>query len=64
MDNISQRKNKPQPVFNEGFLRGLNEFFAKLCQCNSYTEPSFLEIDKEKYLSPRLNETEVYAGLV
>ena len=26
------------------FLRGLNEFFAKLCQYGSYTEPSFQEI--------------------
>ena len=31
VDNISQRKNKPQPVLNESFLRGLNEFFAKRC---------------------------------
>ena len=44
VDNISQRKNKPQPVLNESFLRGLNEFFAKRCQDDSYTEPSFLEI--------------------
>ena len=63
MDNISQRKNKPQPVLNEGFLRGLNQFFAKLCQDDSYTEPSFQEIDREKHLSPRLNETEVMLAL-
>ena len=41
----------------------LNEFFAKLCQDDSYTEPSFLEIDREKYLSPRLHETEVMLSL-
>ena len=44
---------------NESFLHGLNEVFAKLCQDDSYTEPSFQEIDKEKHLSPRLNETKV-----
>ena len=63
VDSISQRKNKPQPVLNGSFLRGLNEFFAKLCQDDSYTEPSFQEIDREKYLSPRLNETEVMLAL-
>ena len=44
---------------NESFLHGLNEVFAKLCQDHSYTEPSYQEIDKEKHLSPRLNETKV-----
>ena len=44
VDNISQRKNKPQPVLNKSFLRGLNELFEKLCQYDSYTEPSFQEI--------------------
>ena len=63
VDNISQRKNKPQPVLKESFLRGLNEFFAKLCQDDSYTESSFQEIDREKHLSPRLNETEVMLAL-
>ena len=63
VDSISQRKNKPQPVLNGSFLRGLNEFFAKLCQDDSYTEPSFQEIDREKYLSPRLNEAEVMLAL-
>ena len=50
VDNISQRKNKPQPVLNESFLRGLNEFFANVCQDDSYTEPSFQEIDRENHL--------------
>ena len=45
-------KNKPQPVLNDSFLRGLKEFFAKLCQGDSYTEPLFQEIDKEKHLLP------------
>ena len=63
VDSISQRKNKPQPVLNGSFLCGLNEFFAKLCQDDSYTEPSFQEIDREKNLSPRLNETEVMLAL-
>ena len=63
VDNISQRKNKPQPVLNESFLRGLNECFAKLCQDDSYTESSFQEIDREKRLSPRLNESEVMLAL-
>ena len=63
VDNISQWKNKPQPVLNESFLRCLNKFFAKLCQDDSYTEPSFQEVDREKHLSPRLNETEVMLAL-
>ena len=44
VDNISQRKNKPQPVLNERFLRGLNEFSSKRCQDDSYSKPSFQEI--------------------
>ena len=52
VDDISQRKNEPQPVLNESFLRDLNGFFAKLCQDDSYTEPSFQEIYREKHLSP------------
>ena len=51
-------KNKPQPVLND-----LKEFFAKLCQGDSYTEPLFQEIDKEKHLLPWLNETEVILAL-
>ena len=63
VDNISQRKNKPQPVLNESFLRGLNKVFAKLRQYDSCTEPSLQEIDREKHLSPRLNETEIMLAL-
>ena len=63
VDNISQRKNKLQPVLSKSFLCGLNEFFAKLCEDDSYTEFSFREIDSDKHLSPRLNETEVMMAL-
>lgn len=61
--NISQRKNKPQPVLSESFLCGLNEFFATLCQDDSYTKSSFQEIGSDKHRSPRLNETEVMMAL-
>ena len=38
---LKKQTNKPQSVLNKSFLRGLNEFFAKLCQDDSYTKPSF-----------------------
>ena len=60
---IKKQTIKPQSVLNKSFLRGLNDVFAKLCQDDSYTEPSFQEIDREKHLSPRLNETEVMLAL-
>ena len=63
VNNVSQRKNKPQPILTESFLRGLNEFLAKLCQDDSYMEPLFLEIDGEKYLSLRPSETKVMLAL-
>ena len=40
-------------------MRAYELWIANLCQDDSYTEPSFQEIDKEKHLSPRLNETKV-----
>ena len=57
VDNISQRKNKPHPVLNDSFLHGRKEFFAKLCQGDSHTEPLFQEIDKEKHLFLKHCET-------
>ena len=58
VDSISQRKNKPQPVLNGSFLRGLNEFFAKLCQDDSYTEPSFQEINMQYNCLKALDDRE------
>lgn len=45
------------------FLRGLDEFLAKLCQHDNYSEPAFHEVDEVRHLSSPLNETEVMLAL-
>ena len=63
LPNISMRKHKSQPVLDDSFLEGLNNFFGDLC-CNSeYIERAMVHIDPGSATTPTLDEYQVILAL-
>ena len=54
VDNITLRKEKPQPFLGEEFPAGLNDYFGDLCNDENYVKPVPLRVNPETHSLPEL----------